>query len=379
MKMLDAPIQPFKLERFFAEWEFNTEYLLCSSDVEGYAMRELLLLADDETRALWDDLSLGYTESPGHPLLRREIARGYSTIGDEQVIVFNSGEEPIYIAMRALLREGDHAIVTWPGYQSHYEVARSIGADVTFLPLRLMGERWMIDLTELNSALRHNTKLIVTNFPHNPTGALPTKDEWKELIDFIKKANLFWLSDEVYRGLEFDATDRLSNAADEVDRAISVGAMSKTFALAGLRIGWIASKDDAIRSSMQRYKDYTTICNSAPSEILALIALRAKEKVIERSVNIVKSNLALANEFFKRHEEMFKWVAPTAGSIGFPKLLRGDVEKFAAELIRAENTLLMPAGVYDYPHNHFRLGLGRKNFSQALARLENFAIGYAGA
>jgi aspartate/methionine/tyrosine aminotransferase len=150
--------------------------------------------------------------------------------------------------------------------------------------------------------------------------------------------------------------------------------MSKTFALAGLRIGWIATRYGALRSQMQAYKDYTTICNSAPSEILALIALRAKEKVIERSVNIVKSNLALANEFFNRHTNLFEWIAPTAGSVGFPKLLRGDVENFAAELIRQQNTLLLPANVYDYPHNHFRLGLGRKNFPQALARLERYVV-----
>ena len=132
-------IADFALERYFARWEFAVEHLLCASDVQAYPMAELLALADDETRALWDGLTLGYTESTGHPLLRREIAGLYTTLEPEDVLTFAGAEEAVFCLMNVLLGPGDHAIVTWPGYQSLYEVARAAGADVTLHELREAG------------------------------------------------------------------------------------------------------------------------------------------------------------------------------------------------------------------------------------------------
>jgi aspartate/methionine/tyrosine aminotransferase len=373
------PIAPFQLERYFAQYEFNTEYLLCSSDVQAMSMREVLALADNEMRAAWENLSLGYTESPGHPLLRRAIAGLYERIGPDDITVTTSGEEPIYISMRVLLEPGDHAIVVWPGYQSHYEIARSIGAELTLLPVRPLGANgaagdthWMIDLEELRSALRHNTRLLVTSFPHNPTGALPTHPQWREIARIVEDAGLHWLSDEVYRGMEYDPARKLPAAADISERALSIGALSKTYALAGLRIGWAATRDAQLRQALRSYKDYTTICNSAPSELLAIIALRQHDVVAARSVDIVKTNLAHAKPFFERHTDLFAFAPPTAGSIGFPKLLHGDVDVLADALVRSAGTLILPASTFGYPHPHFRMGFGRKNFPQALARLEAF-------
>src|SRR5205823_677416 len=120
-------IADFALERYFARWEFNVRHLLCASDVEAYTLTELLSLADDETRALWSQLRLGYTESAGHPLLRAEIASLYDDVDADEVLTFVGAEEGIFIAMHALLAAGDHAVVVWPAYQSLHEVARSVG------------------------------------------------------------------------------------------------------------------------------------------------------------------------------------------------------------------------------------------------------------
>src|SRR5579875_3814120 len=117
-------IQNFKLERYFARWEFCAPYLLCSSDVDGYSLNDLLDLADEECTKLWRHLSLGYTESAGHPLLRQEIANLYQHVSPEQILTFAGGEEAIFIAMNVLLHAGEHAIVTWPGYQSLYAIAQ---------------------------------------------------------------------------------------------------------------------------------------------------------------------------------------------------------------------------------------------------------------
>src|SRR5262245_28655135 len=163
-------IEDFELERFFARYEFSVRHLLCASDVEGWPMADLLAFADTETSELWRDLRLGYTESLGHPLLRREIASLYETIGEDEVLVFSGAEEAIFVVANVLLAPGDHAIVAWPSYQSLHEVARSAGADVTLHELRAE-DGWALDLDRLRGELTPATKLIVVNAPHNPTGS----------------------------------------------------------------------------------------------------------------------------------------------------------------------------------------------------------------
>ncbi len=368
-----SPITPFALERFFARWEFNAPYLMCASDIEGYAMRDLLALADEETRRLWDDLTLGYTETAGHPLLREAVAGLYASVSANDVLMFAGAEEAIYIAMRVLLRAGDHVIVTWPGYQSLYEVARSLGAEVTLWPLLPDADGWRVDLEALRAAMRPTTRLIVTNFPHNPTGALPTAAQWQAIVDVARDAGCYLFSDEVYRLLEYAPQDCLPAAVDCYERGLSLGVMSKPFALAGLRIGWLAARDRALLSQLAAYKDYTTICNSAPAEALALMALRARERVLARSLDIIQSNLALVDAFMVAHDDIFEWLRPRAGSIAFPRLRTGEpIDEFTARLAQSAGVLLLPGTVYGYPGNHFRLGLGRLNLPQALERLAGF-------
>ena len=204
-------IADFALERYFARWEFAVEHVLCASDVEGYPMADLLALADDEARGLWDGLHLGYTESTGHPLLRREIAALYETIEPDDVLTFAGAEEAVFCLMNVLLGPGDHAIVTWPGYQSLYEVARAAGADVTLHELR-EPNGWALDLDLLRRQVTPATRLIVVNAPHNPTGMLPDRATFEALVAIAADAGAHLLVDEVYRGLEFDAADRLRPA-----------------------------------------------------------------------------------------------------------------------------------------------------------------------
>jgi aspartate/methionine/tyrosine aminotransferase len=173
-------IADFELERYFARWEFAVQHLLCASDLEGYPMAELLALADDETRGLWHDLRLGYTESSGHPLLRAAIAGLYETIDPDEVLVFSGAEEAIFCLLSVAVGAGDHVIVTWPGYQSLYEVARTAGADVSLHELH-EADGWALDVDRIRAALRPTTRLVVVNAPHNPTGMLPSHAEWRAL------------------------------------------------------------------------------------------------------------------------------------------------------------------------------------------------------
>ena len=362
----------FELERFFARYEFAVHYLLCASDVEGWSMAELLELADDEARALWQDLRLGYTESRGHPLLRATIADLYDTIEPGEVLVFAGAEEAIFTIGNVLLGPDDHAVVVWPAYQSLHEVARSTGAEVTLHELH-EADGWALDVDRLLDSLKPNTRLVVVNAPHNPTGMLPTQDEWRRLAEACAERRIHLLADEVYRLLERDRSDRLQAGADALGTGISLGVLSKSFALAGLRIGWLATHDRDVLDRAARFKDYTTICSSAPSEILGLIALRARDRVIARSREIVESNLALLDPFFARWAGTISWVRPRGGSIGFPRL-RDDipVQRFADDLLAAESVLIAPGSVFGHPGNHFRLGFGRGDMPVALARLERF-------
>jgi aspartate/methionine/tyrosine aminotransferase len=367
-------IAEFALERFFARWEFAVEYLLCASDVQGYPMDELLTLADDETRAMWDGLALGYAESTGHPLLRREIASLYSGIDPDEVLVFAGAEEGIFCLVNVLLAPGDHAIVTWPGYQSLYEIGRATGANVTLHELR-EDAGWQLDLDLLRRQVTPSTKLIVVNAPHNPTGMQPDRTTFDGVVAIAEEAGAHLLVDEVYRFLEFDEADRLPAGADAMARGVSLGVMSKSFAMAGLRIGWLATRDGDLLSRCASFKDYTTICASAPSEVLALIGLRARDTVLARSRNIVGANLERLDAFFEAWPDRFSWVRPRAGSIGFPRLTVPGIgiDEWAAGLVEAEGVLLLPGTQFGYGGNHFRLGFGRTDLPEALERLESHA------
>ena len=367
------PIRPFALERYFAEHEFSAELLLCSSDVEAYTLRELLALADDETRALWDGLTLGYTETAGHPLLRAEIAALYPGLEADDVLVFAGAQEAIFAFAQTALGDDDHAVVVMPDYQSLHEVARAAGAEVSSVELE-HDSGWALDLDEVRRALRPETAAIVVNFPHNPTGAHIDRATLDGLVEIAEEAEAHLFSDEVYRWLEHAPAALLPGAAELSPRALSLGVMSKTFALPGLRIGWLACRDRELLARIAAMKDYTTICSSAPSEILALIALRRRDEVVARSRAIVDANLPLLDEFFARWEGAFEWVRPRGAAIGFPRLVPDvAVDDFARELVCEEGVLLLPGSIYEHPGNHFRIGFGRRNMPEALARLERFA------
>jgi aspartate/methionine/tyrosine aminotransferase len=360
----------FKLERYFARYEFQVEHLLCCSDCESLTVEDLLRLepaAEEGLRRHW----LGYTESHGSPSLRQEISHLYRTISPEQVLVHSGAEEAIFLFMQATLQAGDHVVVHWPCYQSLVAVAHSMGCQVT--PWEAREDRgWALDPGELRDHLRANTKVIVVNLPHNPTGYLMSKDEFAEVVEIARSRGIVLFSDEVYRESEYAVEDRLPAACDLDRDAVSLGVMSKTYGLAGLRIGWIATHNRAVYKRMAALKDYTTICNSAPSEFLAELALRHREQIMERNVGIIKGNLELLDDFFKRHKDTFSWHRPKAGPVAFPRLLDGDSEAFCDRVVRDAGVLLLPGSVFDDDGNHFRVGFGRRNGPEALARLDAY-------
>jgi aspartate/methionine/tyrosine aminotransferase len=220
--------------------------------------------------------------------------------------------------------------------------------------------------------------MVSINFPNNPTGAVLDHDRFRALINLCRKHGLYLFSDEVYRLVEGDPSSRLPQAADMYERALSLNVMSKAYGLPGLRIGWIASKDKELLSKMERYKHYLTICNAAPSERLAIIALRAKETILERNRGLLRDNLMLLEKFFAEFPGLFEWYRPEGGCVAFPKFLgRGSTDQFCENLVAKAGVLLLPPRIFysellDTPGNRFRIGYGRRNMVEGLDAFRNY-------
>jgi aspartate/methionine/tyrosine aminotransferase len=364
-------INDFKLEDFLAKYEFTVKYTLCSSDCESFNVKELLDLEKDSLENL-NKLWMGYTETLGNFSLRKEISKLYSKITPDNIIVFAGAEEGIFVFMNALLETGNHVIVQFPAYQSLFEVANSIGC---YLTKWLMKENddWELDLEFLEQNVNKGTRCIIVNFPHNPTGHLISKEDLKKIVKIASDNNTYIFSDEVYRFSEYDKNERLPAVCDLYQKGVSLGVMSKSFGLPGLRIGWIATKDQDLYSKLASFKNYTTICNSALSEFFSILALRHKDYLLQRNLKLIFNNLKLLDSFFDKYRYLFKWIKPKAGSVAFPKIMiNEDIEKFCADLIKEKSILLLPGTIFDFDNKHFRIGFGRKNMPEALDLLEEY-------
>lgn len=393
-------IRPFRIEEYFAKYEFSAKYLLASSDMESRRVEELFALeAGSQERFLgqW----CGYTEAAGSPKLREAIADIYKDRsanqndsaddleGDtrrkitgglplhskpltaEDVLVVSCAEEGIFVLYHALVGADDHVIVETPCYESGLEVARSTGAAVS--EWRRRGEDgWAHDVEALRKLIRPNTKVIYVNTPHNPTGLIMPHGVFDAVMQMAREHGIIVFCDEVYRELEHAPATRLPAGCEANENAVSLGSMSKTYGLAGLRLGWLATRDAKILKRCLEFKYYTTISNSAPSEFLSALALRHREVLVKRNLEILQSNLALLHAFFQKRGDLFSWTQPNGSPIGFVKFGgKGSVLEFCEDLVQKAGVMLLPGAVYDEP-KYMRFGYGRRNMPEALGKLEEY-------
>lgn len=373
----------FTLESYFARWEFTARHHLCASDMQSMTLAELLALATPAQREGWDRLWLGYTETRGAPSLRAAIAGTYSGLDAGDVLVTVGAEEGIFLALQALLGPDDHAVTLIPNYQSLESVAAAL-CPVTGVPLEPTpgtGCGWALDPDRIAAALRPNTRAIILNLPHNPTGYLPPRPVFDAIVEIARSRGLWVVSDEVYRGLERRDEDRLPAVVELYERGLSVGVLSKAHGLPGLRLGWLACRDRDLLRRIERLKDYTTICTPAPSEALGEIAVGAQDRILARSRALVAANLPVLDAFFARHADRFDWQAPAAGCIAYPRYRGAEgIDAFAADLVERSGVLLLPAGIYrsalgPVPQDRFRIGFGRADMAVALEALEAHLAG----
>jgi len=372
-------IKPFHTERFFAVHEFTAPYILCASDCESLTVGDLFQLADVSWESL-GRLRLGYTESQGASALRKRIADMYTGVHADEVIGLSAPEEGIFVTMHALLQPDDEVIVLSPCYDSLANVAEYLGCRVirwslveadrtSYSELSSDSHSWQLDLDALEQSITPRTKLVIVNFPHNPTGYLPSHDKWRTIVQIVERSGAWLFSDEMYRGLEYDPAARLASGHDLYERAITLSGLSKTYGLPGLRTGWLVLRNTSLRDRILRWKDYTTICASAPSEVLAQVALQIGEKLAARNRRIIHDNLALAEPFFTRWRHIFRWNRPQAGSVALVGLQGRSAQDFTDSLVTEQGVLLLPSTGFGFGDGHVRFGFGRLSFSDGLEQL----------
>ena len=264
-------------------------------------------------------LGLGYGHQLGCPLLREDIVSNYFE-RNENVSISTSDinvvvpAEGIYLAMTTLLSPSDHVVVTTPSYQSLHQLAESRGCDVSrWSPSVSVDGKFTFDIDELISKITPQTKMVVMNFPHNPTGAMITPAELRCIIYHCRANDAYLFMDEMYKYLEHPGVETLPSVATLYEKGISLGGVSKWGSLAGIRIGWVATKDELAKREIARMKDYTTISSSRPSEVLASIGLRNKSLLVKNNMDIINEGKAHLRAFVQSHPDKFEWVEPEGG------------------------------------------------------------------
>lgn len=366
-------IKPFLTEHFYAQYEFTTPYQLCNSDCETLTVDELLKMANIS----WDDfgkLSLGYTETLGNPELRKQISATYLSVHPSEVIVLGTPVEGIYLVAQAVLEPGDEVIVLSPAYDAlintfEHVVGASHVHKWEFIPAE---NHWELDFSQLQRLISPQTKLLVVNFPHNPTGYLPSQSQLDELARITEQHNMILFCDEMYFGLVHSDNKEIKSAIDVTPRAIVLSGLSKTYGLPGLRTGWLIVKDEEIRKNLVDWKFYTSICPPAPSEFLAMAALKVRDQLILRSVQRIEQNLQLADIFFQRWWDLFQWRRPIAGSVALVGMHVDSVTRFAEEMAEKAGVLIQPAMTLGSTDQYLRMGFGRAAFPEALERFEAY-------
>ncbi len=364
-------IKDFEIERYFAKYEFSTQYLLSCSDCDGFLVSDILKFATADERNHWENLQLSYTETRGSVALRAAISGLYSDISVDEILVASPGEAN-FVLMNVLLQAGDEVICMAPMYQSLYEVAQSIGCKLVFWEPDNQVD-WYYNPAKLQGLVTPQTKLIIVNFPHNPTGYSPSLDEWQQIIEIARRQDIYLFSDEMYRGLVNDPAYEIPAACDCYQNAISLWGMAKSFGMAGLRIGWLASKNKEILQKVEAFKDYLSICNSAPSELLATIALQHQSFFLQHNLGKIRRNQSIFKAFADRNSGVIGYHQPRSGSTTFIQLKNiPNTMDYAEQLVQATGIMLLPSETYNYGSGFCRIGFGRRNMPEVLAIWERW-------
>ena len=337
------------LEVWFDDYQFNVNYDVGESAVKFLAVNDLEM-----------DLSqidLRYGHHTGQPPLREVIAEQYPGLTSDQVIVTSGGSEANFAIVSALVKPGDHVIVEHPNYPSLYDVPRSLGCEVSLFKLKF-NEQFRPDIERLKSMVTPKTKLISLTHPNNPAGSMITPAELQEIVDFVEERDIILMSDETYK--EMDPAQSLPPAATLSDKAVSISSMSKCYGLPGIRIGWLATKNQQLLNDVLAIREQVTICNNALSEEIALNVLRRRETFLAKAREHIAVNRQIVANWMENHP-FCEWVPPAAGVVAIPRLKKEiniDPEQLYQTLVHDYQTFVIPGRCFEMDNRYFRLGFG---------------------
>lgn len=362
----------------------NTRFNLSNSFAEPLDSAQLINLSldrgDFDIVAEYKKHSLIYTPNGGSLDLREEIAGFYGPdIKAGNIVVFPGAQVALQTAASALLNKDCHSIVFTPSYQSVQEAPVRAGSQVT--RIRLHPEtNWQINPEAVEAAVQKNTKYLVINEPHNPTGTLMRHNVQQQLKEIAGVNDMYILSDEVYRLLEHDANERLPAMADFYEKGISAVTLSKPWGGCGITIGWLAFQDLDLRQKIIDTQYFATACPSRASEIQAIMTLRASDKILEKNLNIIRHNIELLEQFLEKYRDLFEWVRPNAGAVAYVKFKGPLTSAELGEQLAESGISIKPAYVFsEYgmaDSGYFRVGYGEKIMPRALEALSNYVAAH---
>ena len=307
-------IKPFAVEEWMNEYEDGARFNIAETCVDSVSLDELFELTGQDKTAFWDEFSarrLTYGAIFGAPPFKKGICKLYKTLSSEHVVTTHGAAGANHHVFYSLLEPGDRVVSIMPTYQQLYSIPESFGADVQLLHLRQEND-YLPDLDELRRLMTPDTKMICINNPNNPTGALMSTDLLQQVVEIARGVGAYVLCDEVYRHLT--QTDQWCDSiADLYEKGISVSSMSKVFSLAGLRLGWIATRDMAVVKACLSHRDYDLISCGMFDEAVAVVALNHSDKLLERNRTIVRGNLAILDAWVKS-EPRLTYTKPQAGT-----------------------------------------------------------------
>lgn len=348
-------IETFGVERWIGKYEYKVPYDLAETSVHPLTVREVLSLAGASAEEVLSDIRLDYGENPGSESLRAEIAREHPTCSAENVLVTHGAIEANALLYLAMFEPGDRVVVLVPTYQQLYELPRFLGATVDFWKMH-PESGFTPDLEDLRQRLRPGTKAVVVNSPNNPTGAALSEEELRHLVELAESTGAWVISDEVYRGISYEGVP-VPPMTELYSRGITVGSLSKVYALPGLRLGWIVAPEEIIEACV-RFRDYLTISTPKISDTLATLALRHRQALLGRSSELMRRNRSILLDWANRMAAKTTLVPPRAGTTA---LVGYNVDLPSEELgrILAEEfgVLVVPGSCFDVEH-HFRIGYG---------------------
>jgi aspartate/methionine/tyrosine aminotransferase len=354
-------IEPFQLERWMTTYEVNVAWDIAESGIYPMSLRELLdLLPPEERESELNrllDLRLGYSEACGSAELRGLIAATYDNTSPDEILITTGAIEANFLLFNELLSAGDRVVAVSPAYQQLHSVARAIGCDVALWTLRDDGG-FRFDLDDLRALATPGTRMIVVNTPHNPTGAMLSEEQLREIYALAEELDAWVLSDEAYRWLDLPGSPPLARPMRNLGpRAISTGTFSKPFGLPGLRIGWIAAPADIVQRCWG-LRDYISLSPGKLNDALALLAFRHRDQIVERTRQIVAENLPFAERWFAENADLVSWTPPQGGILALMKY-RLDLPslELANRLAEDYSVMLAPGSAFGY-EGYLRIGVG---------------------